>query len=208
VPSAVPGLLPSKALSAFACSTISIALCLLGLSAALGRFAALSGGLLLRGEGSLASCRNSTISWVLFRPRFRASRGSMPPELDVEGRGGTVLERFALSLSACVGDAGVGRGCSYLRSIGIGCASSSTGPSWGSGALGKGLSTDSGLDLDALLSLLNFDRGMAVDMGDCAAEPDLPFALERLLASEAMRAISLITVESSSRSSLSSRLLA
>lgn len=96
------------------------------------------------------------------------------PELDVEGRGGTVLARCALFLSESVGDAGVARGFSYLRSIGIGCASNSTGPSVGRGATGKGLSTDSGLDLDVLLSLLNFDRGIAVDMGDCAAEVALP----------------------------------
>lgn len=83
------------------------------------------------------------------------------PELDVEGRGGTVLDRG--------GDAGVARGCSYLLSIGTGCASSSTGPFVGSGACGKGLSADSGLDLDALLSLLsllNLDRGMAADICD------------------------------------------
>jgi len=126
-------------------------------------------------------------------------------ELDVEGRGGIVLERCVFAWSCCFGDAGVARGCSYLRSIGMGCASSSTGPC-GSGALGKGLSTDSGLDLEALLSLLNLDRGIGACIGDWAAEPDLPFALERLLASEAIRAISLITVESSSRSSLNSAL--
>lgn len=101
---------------------------------------------------------------------FRDSRGFMPA---VNGRGGTVLDRRALSRSMRSGETGVGRGSSYLRSIGTGCASNSTGPLVLMGALGRGLSTDIALLLWAVASLLNFDRGMD-DIGGCTEDEALP----------------------------------
>jgi hypothetical protein len=90
---------------------------------------------------------------------LRDSRGFIPA---VNGRGGTVLDRRDLSRSTRAGETGVGRGSSYLCSIGTGCASSSTGPLVLMGALGRGLSTDialllwldvSGLSIDIALFL-------------------------------------------------------
>lgn len=101
---------------------------------------------------------------------LRESRGVMP-EPDVPGRGGTVLDLGALARSTRVGETGVGRGCSYLRSIGTGCASNSTAPLVLIGALGRGLSTDIALVLWP--SLLNFDRGMA-DICGCPEDAALP----------------------------------
>jgi hypothetical protein len=120
-----------------ACSTTSIALCLFVLRAFLASRS--PEGLLCSGDGCLASCRNSTISLVSLRFILRDSRGFMPA---VNGRGGTVLDRRDLSRSMRSGETGVGRGSSYLRSIGTGCASNSTGPFVLIGALGRGLSTD------------------------------------------------------------------
>jgi hypothetical protein len=123
------------------------------------------------------------------------------PELEVLGREGTVLDRGALARSTRLGETGVGRGCSYRRSIGTGCASNSTALLALIGALGRGLSIDIALVLWP--SLLNFDRGMA-DTADCPEDAALPWDLVRLLAAAAIRAISLITVESWSRLSLRS----
>lgn len=139
LPSAVCGrssllLLTLLLLMLLACSTTSIALCLFVLRAFLASRSL--EGWLCRGEGCLASCRNSTISLVSLRLMLRDSRGFIPA---VNGRGGIVLD---LSRSMRSGETGVGRGSSYLRSIGTGCASNSTGPLVLMGALGRGLSTD------------------------------------------------------------------
>ena len=91
------------------------------------------------------------MSPVPLRLMLRDSRGFMPA---VTGRGGTVLDRRARSRSTRSGDTGVGRGCSYLRSIGTGCSSSSTGPLVLMGALGRGLSTDIALLLGIDASML------------------------------------------------------
>lgn len=157
LPSAVCGrssllLLALFLLILLACSTTSIALCLLVLCAVLASCP--SEGWLCRGEGCLPSFRNSTISLVSLRFILRDSRGFIPA---VDGRGGTVLDRRDFSRSTRAGETGVGRGSSYLRSIGTGCASSSTGPFVLMGALGRGLSTDIALLLWLDASSLSTD---------------------------------------------------
>jgi hypothetical protein len=202
----LPSLLPTL-LRDLACSTTSIALRLFGFPGPRALSSGSPEGWLLKGGGSLVSLKNAAMSLVLSRLRLRASRGAMD-EFEVDGRragtlpvrGGTLLVRGALARSMRDGDTGVGRGCSYLRSIGTGCASNSTAPLVLIGALGRGLSTDRALILWP--SLLYLERGMA-DTGGCA-EAALPWDLVRLLAAAAIRAISLITVESWSRLSLRS----
>jgi hypothetical protein len=152
LPSTVGGL-PSL-LRDLACSITSIALCLLGLPGPRALSTASPEGWLFRGE-SLVSPRNAAISLVFSRLILRASRGTMDDEFDVDGRragtllvrGGTLLVRGALARSMREGDTGVGRGCSYLRSIGTECASSSIAPLVLIGACGRGLSIDIALVL-------------------------------------------------------------
>lgn len=69
------------------------------------------------------------------------------------------------------------------------------------GSFGSGLSTD--MALDRWASLLNLERGMD-DIAGCPVDAALPWALARLLAASAIRAMSVMTVESLSILSLSS----